>query len=268
MSETRPDTPPDYRNRPDIRRHLDSLGAWLSLKHLSGLEIGPLDKPLVRRKESDIHYLDRFDLDHLRNTCAGNPNRDENKLVALDYVLEDRTIAEAVDRRFDYIVACHIIEHVPNMLGWLRELADVLNPEGAFFLVVPDRRYTFDLERPLTTIGELIENDAADRKRPSIRAVFDQRYYHRNVSAHHLWKNYEKERGRSKKTFTAEQAMSLAKEARKRYVDVHCNVFDSDTFTEVIRASHDLGLHPFACEQLRPTEKPFLDFVALLRRVR
>ncbi|WP_369012339.1 methyltransferase domain-containing protein, partial [Escherichia coli] len=48
---------------------------------------------------------------------------------------------------FDYAIASHVIEHVPNVLGWFRGIYEVLKPGAVFNLAVPDRRYTFDVVR-------------------------------------------------------------------------------------------------------------------------
>jgi hypothetical protein len=62
------------------------------------------------------------------------------------------------DNSLDYVVASHVIEHVANPVAALAEWYRVLRPGGLIYLVVPDRRYTFDQPRPLTTVEHLIED--------------------------------------------------------------------------------------------------------------
>ncbi len=52
----------------------------------------------------------------------------------------------------DLLVASHVIEHVPDLITWLREIASVLKPTGQARLAIPDRRYTFDLLRVETQL--------------------------------------------------------------------------------------------------------------------
>lgn len=46
---------------------------------------------------------------------------------------------------YNFAIASYVIEHVPNMLGWLRGIENVLRIEGRFNPEIPDRRFTFDV---------------------------------------------------------------------------------------------------------------------------
>jgi SAM-dependent methyltransferase len=232
---------------------------------LTGLEIGPLDKPLVQNALYKVRYADAFPAEVLVERCKTNPNRDESRVVPLDYVFGARKISEVVDRTFDYVIASHVLEHLPNFFGWLRDLSSILNPGGRLFAVVPDRNFTFDIHRPLTSLGELIENDRCNVERPSFRAVFDQRFYHCHVKSAEVWRNRAKGRDpASSRTFEPRSAFEHGVRAETDYVDVHCNVFEPESFRESIAVSHQLGIQPFTCTKLERTQAPFLDFMTLL----
>ena len=251
-------------NRPDLARLQGSLFESIDVRECRGLELGPFDKPLVPRHLGNVKYLDFVDEDTLRKRCAANPNRDATQVVALDYVLGNLSIGERVREQFDYVVASHVIEHVPNMLGWLREVGTLLMPEtGQLFLIIPDRRFTFDAERPPTTLGELIENDELGRSRPALRSVFDGRFYHKQVRAADIWRN-PRSIDSIARTFEPEQALALMEQSKEAYIDCHCNVFNDHEFEALIRQSGALGRHPFRIERIVATERPFLDFMVLL----
>jgi SAM-dependent methyltransferase len=255
---------PTYQRR-DLARLQTVLFDSIDVSRLKGLELGPFDKPLVPRCLGEVRYLDFVDEGVLRKRCERNPNRNANKVVKLDYVLGDRSISETVTERFDYIVASHVIEHVPNMLGWLRELNRLLNPDtGYLFLVVPDRRFTFDNERPATSLGELIENDEIDRKRPALRAVFDQRYYHKPIQAGEMWRDPSHVHSLPR-TFGIDQALELMTRAKSHYIDCHCNVFVDEGFGNLVEETERIGRQPFQVTTLIPTERPYLDFIAILQ---
>jgi SAM-dependent methyltransferase len=59
------------------------------------------------------------------------------------------------DNSFDFVVASHVIEHIPDPIAALLEWARVAR--RYLFLVVPHRDRTFDRDRPLTPLDELIE---------------------------------------------------------------------------------------------------------------
>jgi predicted SAM-dependent methyltransferase len=258
--------PENYFQRPDFARYSKQLSDWVKLSTLRGLEIGPLDKPLLPKAKYDVKYLDVFPLEKLVARCKPNPNRNENQIVPLDYVIGDSSISEVLDQQFDYVVASHVIEHLPNLFGWLRDLAKILSTNGKLFLVVPDRRFTFDMMRPQSSLGELIENDRNQLKKPSFRSVFDQRYYHRQASSHDVWQARQKgEQLQIHPSFNVRNAFEFAQRSDSEHLDVHCNVFEPDSFTELVDGSFELGIQPFNRIAMEPTTPPFLDFMALLQ---
>ena len=60
------------------------------------------------------------------------------------------------DDSLDYVVASHVIEHVANPVKALWECARVVRHGGMVYLVVPDRRFTFDHTRALTPPEHMI----------------------------------------------------------------------------------------------------------------
>jgi len=259
-------TSDNYLQRPDFERYLKQLSDWIELINLRGLEIGPLDKPLLPKSAYDVRYLDVFPVEKLVERCRANPNRDENQVVPLDYVLGKHSISEIVTQKFNYVVASHVIEHLPNLFGWLRDLAKILETNGELFLVVPDHHFTFDMKRPLSSLGELIENDRNQIQKPSFRSVFDQRFYHRQATSHQIWQAKQKEQKLElAASFNPRSAYDFAQRTDSEYIDVHCNVFESESFVELINASWELNLQPFKCMAEKPTTPPFLDFMALLK---
>lgn len=255
-----------WRKRPDIRRIRDTLFNWLTLKNKDILEIGPLDKPLLDKSDYRVKYLDHANVENLKKHIANNKNRNPDAIVELDYIQEDRLLSNVVQQPVDLIVSSHVLEHLPNLFGWLREAAKILKPGGQIFAVVPDRRYTFDLERPATSIGTLLENDVLQRTQPSPAMAFDERYYHRLVDSNQLWQNYVTHYQQVKRTFSAVQAMQQFQQAQKTYVDCHCNLFDLQSLDETLIVTQRLGVQPFKTSRSLPTSAPFLDFIILLEK--
>jgi SAM-dependent methyltransferase len=58
----------------------------------------------------------------------------------------------------DYVVASHVLEHVANPVAALAEWYRVLRPGGLIYLVVPDRRFTWDRPRAPTSVEHLLED--------------------------------------------------------------------------------------------------------------
>jgi SAM-dependent methyltransferase len=75
--------------------------------------------------------------------------------------LRSRIIAEGghldqiSDNAYDAVLASHVVEHLADPLGALREWRRVVRPGGHILLIVPHREGTFDHRRPVTTIEHL-----------------------------------------------------------------------------------------------------------------
>jgi SAM-dependent methyltransferase len=59
----------------------------------------------------------------------------------------------------DFVLASHVIEHIPDPIAALHEWVRVAR--RYVFLVVPHRDRTFDRDRPLTPLAELVERHAS-----------------------------------------------------------------------------------------------------------
>src|SRR4051812_2609397 len=153
--------------------------AGIDLENGRGLEVGPLCRPIVRKDEADVYYLDVHDTQGLKDYYATDPNVPNDEILEVDFPLitDDgvRTMAEAAASKapYDWVVASHVIEHVPDVIGFLRDVSQLLVPGGRLSLIVPDRRYEFDALRPGTSVGAMLLAHYSGDRRPSIRAVID-----------------------------------------------------------------------------------------------
>jgi SAM-dependent methyltransferase len=74
------------------------------------------------------------------------------------YIKEATDLSGIADNSYDFILSCHSLEHIANPLKAIAEWVRVLKPGGLFILVLPDKRYTFDIDRPYTTMEHLLED--------------------------------------------------------------------------------------------------------------
>jgi SAM-dependent methyltransferase len=59
------------------------------------------------------------------------------------------------DKSFDFVLASHVLEHIPDPIAALEEWMRVAREYVV--LILPHRDRTFDRDRPLTPLGELVE---------------------------------------------------------------------------------------------------------------
>ena len=146
----------------------------LDLKHAVGLEIGALANPIVSKAEGNIRYVDYADAAALRARYANDPHVDIAKIVDVDAVWAQKTMLDALDGQcVDYIIASHVIEHVPDLITWLKELHSVLLTEGEVRLVVPDKRYTFDYLRAETRLCDIVSAYLVRARVPQPHEIID-----------------------------------------------------------------------------------------------
>ena len=237
----------------------------LDLRTLTGLEIGPLDRPLVRRTDGQIVYIDHADTPALRAKYGADPNVTVSDLVEIDAVWGEKTLLEAVGRMVDYVVASHVIEHVPDLITWLAEIRDVLVPEGQLRLAVPDRRYTFDFYRGETRLADVVNAWFMKARKPLPHAILDFCLEFTEVDVVRAWRGEVIDQ---KPVHTLDSALSIAADARDRcgYHDVHCWVFTPDSFVRLMGRLAELGLIPFACRAFFEPELNTLEFIVHLDR--
>lgn len=137
-------------NRRRLRRKL-------AFRYLSGegIEIGALHQPQDLPPGTRVRYLDRLDLPSLRQEY---PELDELPLVEVDIVEDGENPLSIPDESLDFIVASHMIEHCEDPLGTLVNWLRILRAGGRIFLVVPDRRRTFDRDRKPQEFEHLLED--------------------------------------------------------------------------------------------------------------
>ena len=58
----------------------------------------------------------------------------------------------------DFIVANHFLEHCQDPIRTIETHLNKLRPGGTLFYAVPDKRYTFDYQRPRTTLQHVIDD--------------------------------------------------------------------------------------------------------------
>lgn len=131
-----------------------------------GLEIGALHRPMTSHAGMRIHYADRLSVKDLR---MHYPELNSVSLVEPDILDDAETLSTIADHSYDFLIAAHLIEHLRNPIFALKNWCRVVKQHGLIYLVVPDKRYTFDLPRPRTTIEHLI----LDYERPSPTRDFE-----------------------------------------------------------------------------------------------
>lgn len=204
-----------------------------------GLEVAPYFNPLVLKKEYNVDYADYVSTEELRAKAALNPGAKNSEVPAIDYVwIPGKPLRSCIPNRkcYDYAVASHVVEHVPNVIGWLNDILVVMKNGATLALCVPDKRYSMDHYRRETTLGQLIGAWIEDRAIPTPSQVFDflsQTYYDlgKRPAPYELGIDFEKVERHYSDLKALEYAFWTHNE--KAYLDTHCTVWNPENFQKL-----------------------------------
>ena len=245
-----------------------ALLAGLDLQGLLGCEIGPLDRPIVTPTMGRVLYVDHADTDNLRAKYATDPGVQTAAIPTVDHVWDASGLDGLVAAHgpLDYVIASHVIEHVPDPLGWLRAIGRALALGGEIRLVVPDKRFCFDHHRAETRLADLLAAEVAAATRPSLGQIADYFLHVVEADAAAIWAGQPP----PPPLVDAQRyawAASVCREvqASGRYQDVHCWVFTPALCCRLFADLVAFGALAFECTLFRDTEPDGLEFLLGLR---
>ena len=245
----------------------DKILASLDLAAMRGLEIGALSSPLVRKDEGKLVIVDHVDTETLKEKYKDDPLVNGKLIYDVDAVWGCQSLKECVGdlEEFDYVVASHVIEHVPDLVTWLDEVRSVLRANGSLRLAVPDKRFTFDLLRHTSALPEVMDAYIRRARSPLPRVLLE--YYSRvaSVNCTAAWDGslniesvvplYSKQYAIDKARFSMEN---------NYYEDAHCWVFTPSSFADLMIELVDNGMLKFKCDYFFDTKvNTFEFFVAM-----
>nr|WP_246712652.1 methyltransferase domain-containing protein [Rhizobium sp. BK399] len=249
-----------------MQRRRERLLADWTPKGKRGVEIGPLSRPVVRRHEAEVYYVDHCTTEELVRKYEGHEQVAE--MEKIDFVWRDQTLVEMLGAKapLDFIVAAHVIEHVPDLRGWLGEMHDALQIGGRLLLIVPDKRFTFDIFRRLSPFEEVIQAHSERRRRPGLRVVMD---HFANVTRADTWKLWDNYSWADHAPYFHDDSFlphAMEKWQDGEYVDVHAWVFTPWHFMHLMdRMTSEMGLKFDLCYFLT-TQDHDLEFYVQLER--
>jgi SAM-dependent methyltransferase len=212
----------------------------------SGLEIGALYNPLFVPPGVRVTYVDRYTVAELRAQLAGHADLCRTPLVPVDLLDDGETLARVADASQDFVIANHFLEHTQDPIGTVRRHLQVLRPGGVLFLGVPDKRFTFDAPRPVTSPEHLYRDH---EEGPDWSYLTHLREWVEHVEQH---------RG-------AELEARVAQLAAER-PPIHFHVWTQEVLTELLLDVRRRLALPFDVEAV-VLNRVFLESICVLRKV-
>ena len=248
------------RRRADFLRGIDPCS-------MRGLEVGPLNRPTVTRDIGPMFYADFAPTPVLREAYRDCPSVPVEEIAEVDFVWSDGLQLREVTAgmAFDYVLASHVIEHIPNVVSWLEQIAGCLEPGGLLSLIVPDKRFTFDRLRPLTTMGEVIDAYIQGAEKPSPGQILEHLTLHARVDVEAAWSGAID----FPLVHTPDQACDMTVRAVQSgdYFDVHCWVFTPSSFLDLCDGLSKIGRFPFEIAAFSDSHRHEIDFFVTLAKL-
>jgi len=165
---------PDDDKRQD--REIESFRSYaksIVSKQSRILEIGPSYSPVYPRREGfNVSILDHLDAEALRAKYAAM-NVDISLIEDVDFVWNGEAIHSTVNgQKFDFVLASHVVEHSVNFVQFLNDIGKALAENGKIILMVPDKRYCFDLLQPLTDTAKILSDHARSASVHTMEAMY------------------------------------------------------------------------------------------------
>lgn len=220
-----------------------------------GLEIGPSHNPVAPKRDgfkvSIIDHLSKSELIKKYENSGVNLTAIEE----VDFIWRGERYVDLVGQRecYDWIIASHVIEHCPDLIGFLQSCAEVLKPEGVLSLAVPDARFCFDQFRPITGLGAVLDASHAARAQPTSGSVLE---YYLNASRKGgsiAWGPYDHNENSLMHGWDDAVAKYREVLSEGSYVDVHVWCFTPNSFRLILLDLARLGLIPFQIVRFIPT---------------
>lgn len=243
-----------------LRRHIEQERRNKMLKHITkeqiGLEIGPSLRPCAPKKEGyQVEIVDHLSKEELTEKYRAM-GLDTSRIEEVDYIWKGQSYTEVTGKNkyYDYVIASHVIEHVPDFVGFLEDCANMLKMDGILSLAVPDKRFTLDHFRMSTTAGKVINDYLSADKNGSIGTLTDYCSHVVSRGGETSWSPVRSPFMRKNYQFIHDEAFNqkIYRDSTEESVfhDIHQNVFTPSSFELLIYELWQYGLITFKIESI------------------
>jgi glycosyltransferase involved in cell wall biosynthesis len=249
-----------------IRGHFD--------RTMQLIELGPSYNPIVAKADGwQTTTIDHASQSDLLQKYGSMGVATVDRIEHVDYVWQDgpltTLIPPSLHGTFDGLVASHVGEHIPDLIGFFQSASILLKPGGILALALPDKRVCFDFFQTLTSTGDLVDAHVQGRTRHQRRTFFNQSAYMTTRNAEVGWAHHGNTAPfqLSHSIFQAQEAYDKASEdPALPYKDTHAWTFTPKSFELLMLELNLLGHIDWAIRSIEPADG--VEFLVWLERKR
>jgi len=169
-TQANPTRPQHQASHFTLPPHVAHRAAGFDLLQGHGLEIGAFNQPAVLSAQCTVEYAD---VHAPEAALDAFPEIQLDQLVTVDHVIDLDTEGLSLfdSASFDFVICNHVLEHIANPIKILGELFRVTKPQGYVVIGIPDKRFTSDNNRLLTSLSHLLLE-----YKENVTAVTDEHY--------------------------------------------------------------------------------------------
>lgn len=224
------------------------------------LEIGPFNNPLL--VGSHVDYFDVLNQDELKKRAVSIGIETE-KIPFIKYVSPNGDLS-IINDKYDFIVSAHLLEHQTCLIRHFNIVENLLKDSGAYYMIVPDKRFCFDHFLPESTIADVLH------------AFFDFKQFHTcvNFMRHRLMlthndpvRHWQGDHGTS--SFDIDRITAALVEFSNslgKYIDVHAFQFTPSSICNILLNLKKLKFINLKLDAIYPTPKNRLEFLIKLSK--
>lgn len=235
------------------------------LQPASILELGPGCSPKMRGP--NVFYFDVKSEDDLRSRYAGEPGYDN--IPEKIHFTDDDGDLRTINQTFDVVFSSHMIEHSLDLIEHINGVEALLNPGGHYFIIAPNKNYTFDYFKPVSVVEDVVAHHFACEAEPSLsmRAVLMEKCRRTHNDAGRHWSG-----DHGDVPFDAKSIMDAARNfdrinrnpiARSGF---HSWIFCDQSFPDLVGKLYELSLISLKLDACYNTPYGSCSFNAVMRR--
>jgi SAM-dependent methyltransferase len=196
---------------------------------------------------------------------AKSLNAQATLIPAIDFISPNRDLS-IINEQFDAIVSSHNIGRYPNLIGHLNQVQSLLNPDGRFYCIIPDKRYCHhyykDTTQIATVLGRHLDQVSTFSSADSINHLLQKT--HCDLKRHWLGDHGNIQGNRTERL---KKVLLQYKEQNDEAhpTDTGAFYFTPDSFREIMDQLYALGLTGLQIERLYRTHHLSFEFFAVLR---